>query len=152
MPRSAIGPRLWFDRKRCQWVILDRGGVFRRTGTSDEREAHVKLVRFIQTHGSKPPRPTPKVPGYIYFVSAEFPDFPIKIGFTESLSGSRLEAIQTGCPYRIVMLAAVEGTYQFEKHMHREFAADRLCGEWFKRSNRLMAAIAAVQETQEKAA
>lgn len=51
MPRQAKGARLYWRRggaKRTeQWVIRDTGGVERRTGTADRREAETALAHYI---------------------------------------------------------------------------------------------------------
>jgi hypothetical protein len=77
----------------------------------------------------------------IYFSQAEGTDL-VKIGFTAGEPLKRLRELQTGCPHRLVLLAAVEGGEQDEGNWHKEFATDRVNGEWFKSSWRLMLAIA----------
>jgi hypothetical protein len=55
----------------------------------------------------------------------------VKIGTTTNLGG-RLN----GIPYDEV-LATEPGGYELEAQRHREFAADRIVGEWFTYSDRL---------------
>jgi hypothetical protein len=69
---------------------------------------------------------------------------PIKIGFTEGSIAARLQGLQTGAPYELRLLFAVPGNYAEEGAIHKAFAADRLKGEWFKRSRRLMHFLAAI--------
>jgi hypothetical protein len=73
----------------------------------------------------------------IYFISTnDVAEYPIKIGVT----GVDFRT-QIASPYRLVPIAIVEGDASIEKVLHVEFASDRLMGEWFKRSPRLMGAI-----------
>jgi hypothetical protein len=142
MPRPPLGPRLWFDRSRDTWVIRD-GFAFIRTGTEDRAQAEAKLNHYLMFGGpvceAYPLYPTK---GFVYFVSTDdIPAFPVKIGWTERIARIRLMGIQTGCPYRLSVVAGFPGTYQDESGLHRQFKADRLCGEWFKRSPDLMALI-----------
>lgn len=69
-------------------------------------------------------------PGFVYFIQAG-KNGPIKIGWTTSLE-ERIDALQTGCPFRLRVLAAIEGTKQDEAAYHRQFAEHRMRGEWFK--------------------
>lgn len=138
MPRRALGARLYFDRKRESWIIRD-GTVFIRTGARGWKKAEQKLAEYIRDRPATVPARVP-TQGFVYFVTAEWPDYPIKIGFAERVS-SRTGDLQTTCPYPIVLLATFAGTYQDESGLHRQFKADRLCGEWFRRSPKLMALI-----------
>lgn len=61
---------------------------------------------------------------------------PVKIGFSGSPTG-RLTALQTGSPFELVVLAQFSGGETEEKQLHELFAAERLRGEWFKRSARV---------------
>jgi hypothetical protein len=129
------------DARRGEWVIRD-GPKFIRTGAQGWKKAERMLDVYVATRPRTLVIPK-KGGGFVYFVSvADFAsDYPIKIGFTEKAGTVRLESIQTGCPYPLVMLATFAGTYQDESGLHRQFKADRLCGEWFKRSPDLMALI-----------
>lgn len=141
MPRASLGPRLWFDPGRENWVIRD-GRKFIRTGAAGWKLAQKRLVEYLENDpldrcldANAIPNP---VVGLVYFVSADFPEFPIKIGFTQKLSEIRARDIQTGCPYKLVPLGAFAGTYGDENALHKRFAAQRLEGEWFSRSPELM--------------
>ena len=50
----------------------------------------------------------------IYFISAG-DGGPIKIGLTNDVE-QRLASLQTGCPYKMVLLGAVAGTSSHEKY------------------------------------
>lgn len=71
-----------------------------------------------------------KGPGYIYFVQA--PDCgPVKIGFTTGHPKRRLETLQCGSPVELTLRAMIRGTMADERAFHKQFAANRLHGEWF---------------------
>lgn len=146
MPRASLGPRLWLNPSRNVWVIRD-GKVFLSTGCAGWKGAQERFDKYMA--GREPeerarPAAAP-IDGFIYFVTAEAPSFPIKIGFTEKANGLRIKALQTGCPYRVIHLATVPGQYRDEKELHRRFAGQRLQGEWFTRSEDLMTLIASYQ-------
>jgi hypothetical protein len=84
----------------------------------------------------------------IYFISTnDVADYPIKIGVTGIDFRARFQLFQTTCPYRLEPIAIVEGDPSIERVLHVEFAADRLMGEWFKRTPRLMGAIDLLADT-----
>ena len=140
MPRRALGPRIWFESRRGQWIIRD-GSVFIRTGCAGWAGAEKCLAEYMRSRGLKP-RIVKVAIGAVYFVTAQEADFPIKIGFSQRAQNlaARLEGIQNGCPYKL-SVAAIPCTYQDESALHRKFAAIRMCGEWFKRTPELMAEI-----------
>ena len=144
MPRKALGPRLYFDDVRKSYVIR-HGSKFIRTGASGWRDAHKKLAEYIDTNEpiDRVVRTEP-TKGYVYFISAEHDDWPVKIGFTEKLNTVRISGLQTGSPRKLVMLASIPGTYQAERALHRQFSAQRLTGEWFERTPELMAFISSL--------
>jgi hypothetical protein len=74
--------------------------------------------------------------GLIYFL--QFADR-IKIGFTTDLAKRRKSIPHDD------LLATIPGTMSDEKRLHREFADDRIKGEWFRSSERLLAYIAALE-------
>lgn len=76
----------------------------------------------------------------IYFAHAVGTDL-VKIGFTAGEPAKRLKELQTGCPQRLELLAAIEGTEADEGRWHRDFATDRSKGEWFRLSAQLAIAI-----------
>ncbi len=62
----------------------------------------------------------------------------IKIGFTEGDPEDRVKALQTASPQPLTLLLAIEGTRQDETVLHNRFAAERICGEWFRPAPRLL--------------
>ena len=68
--------------------------------------------------------------GWVYFIQAAHGG-PIKIGSTSSeYPAARLNALQTGNPHKLVLIAKVRG-YWNERDYHDRFASGRLEGEWF---------------------
>lgn len=76
----------------------------------------------------------------IYFAQAEGTDL-LKIGYTGGDPAKRLGELQTGCPHKLVLVAAIEGSERDESGWHSEFAEERVSGEWFRLTARLTAAI-----------
>lgn len=142
MPRPALGPRLWFDSTREEWVIRDLN-KFIRTGARGWRKAQDMLTDYLRTYRA----PAPDAPlglqidGFVYFVTADFQEFPIKIGFTRKDNGRRQRFLQVSCPYRLILLAKFAGRQGDERNLHRRFASHRLEGEWFARNDELMKLI-----------
>lgn len=66
---------------------------------------------------------------WVYFVQAEgTPHF--KIGVTGDIK-ARVKAIQTGCPYNVIVREIYQGGENLESQFHEIFRAFRGCGEWF---------------------
>lgn len=85
----------------------------------------------------------PDAEQFIYFVGWE--RGPIKIGIA-STPHRRIKDIQTGCPHKLRIWAMVPGTQNDEAKLHKQFANDKLKGEWFKRSTGLLAEIETASE------
>lgn len=64
----------------------------------------------------------------------------IKIGIAAK-PRVRMASLQCAHPYALELLAYAKGGLLAEQDLHREFAADRLQGEWFKDTPRLRARI-----------
>jgi hypothetical protein len=73
-------------------------------------------------------------PGLVYFMQSG--DF-IKIGYTRS-PAARVMKMRTDCPMPIVLLHSEPGTFQQERFLHRQFAAHRTQGEWFRAAPELL--------------
>lgn len=140
MPRKSLGPRLYVDEIRKQWVIRD-GTKFIRTGC-DVADEYCAIKQLDEYKSNLPaPEVRAKGAGYIYFMSAVHPGYPIKVGFTEKLGSHRKRYMQTGCPYPLVMLGTMTGTRGDEYRLHRTFDHLRMEGEWFRRDEALLAYI-----------
>ena len=137
MGQKRKGPRLYFDRNRERWVIRE-DDAFVRTRYRFEQEhlAKVALNRYIRT------RPW-RLERFIYFVTCDTSDFPVKIGMSGDLQ-ERLRDLRTAMPFEPILLGSFPGTSKDESTIHKRFAELRLRGEWFSRSSGLMEYIAAV--------
>lgn len=82
--------------------------------------------RFRPLSSRKPPKPSPK---YVYVIGMEGSPL-VKIGHSNDPKG-RLATLQTGLPATLTMLWHCEGGGSLERHLHREFKAQRVRGEWF---------------------
>ena len=69
----------------------------------------------------------------IYFIQAG-ENGPIKIGYTQyqDVASKRLIALQISCPYKLNLLAKIEGGMILEKRLHMMFKKHWMRGEWFR--------------------
>ena len=72
----------------------------------------------------------------IYFIQQGM-DGPIKIGKAIS-PRKRLKTLQVGSPDTLHLLAIEKGGHGREKHLHDRYTKERIRGEWFKSSERLL--------------
>lgn len=72
----------------------------------------------------------------IYFIQRGWEDGPIKIGYTANLR-QRYQSLRSR-QVRHWLLSAIEGDRKLEQRLHGQFWRDRLDGEWFKPSKRLL--------------
>lgn len=80
-----------------------------------------------------------KKTSYVYFIRArsEFEEY-IKVGFAYNPSG-RLIDLQVGCPLELELVGVIpEGGYSLEQEIHKDLADDRVRGEWFLVSERIL--------------
>lgn len=70
----------------------------------------------------------------VYFVSPRVDPSTVKIGVTANLS-KRQAALGGGVPGGVTVLATLPGGQDVESFLHEKFAAYRLNGEWFQRSD-----------------
>lgn len=64
----------------------------------------------------------------------------IKIGFATDVE-KRLLGLQTSSHRTLTVLLVVMGSRQLERRLHRKFRSDHIRGEWFHRSDALLAFI-----------
>lgn len=72
---------------------------------------------------------------YTYFVQSESGG-PIKIGYTRQDPSQRLANLQTGSPTILKIVGLIEGNV--ESSLHVKFASDRIHGEWFNPSQKIL--------------
>lgn len=73
----------------------------------------------------------------IYFIQSG-DSGPIKIGYTNGDAESRLRGLQTGNPEKLNLIMTMPGSINMEKKLHADFEKDRLNGEWFQASGKLI--------------
>lgn len=141
MPRPYTGPKLWLDRRRGTWTILDGKGTNIRTGfTADERDqAVIALHKYSEGKTFAPPRPkaprtykTPPQKG-VYVVG--FGQY-VKIGISTNIS-DRIASLQTAMPEKLELYAVLDGWAAEEMALHRRFVQYHAIGEWFRRAGEL---------------
>lgn len=71
-------------------------------------------------------------------------DGPVKIGYTATGLASRLNFLQSGCPWEIVVLGVTDGGSAEEAELHQRFRGARMRGEWFHPTTGLLEFIARV--------
>ena len=74
---------------------------------------------------------------FVYLIKCINKDGFIKIGVARNVQ-SRLETMQTGCPYELKILASIKcmskgQAYGIERSLHYLFGRDRVRGEWFRK-------------------
>lgn len=72
---------------------------------------------------------------YVYFLKA---DKFIKIGKSSGSPHSRINSLQTGCPFPIMLIAFIEGGLEKESELHKKFDQYRVHGEWFLGTGELL--------------
>lgn len=125
------------DAKRGVTVSFDDLRLLSETGAldalrqamEDERRAN-DIPRIIEGHGDDP---------FVYFIQSE--SGPIKIGRTRNVK-QRLHALQISTHSKLQLLAAVRAPHWAELHLQQHFAPERIRGEWYRPSPRLLACIA----------
>lgn len=115
------------------------------------RKRYLQIIDFnqrIRSESKFPPPPetvieklqSPKAEGSIYFIQAENSKR-VKIGYTEMDPDSRLCALQTGSPERLILLGSIRGTMKKEREIQRRFSSDSVGGEWFAYSETIASLI-----------
>jgi len=67
----------------------------------------------------------------IYFIQCGT-NGPIKIGYTDNDVQSRLNQLQTACPYELKLLWYCQGNQSYESEIHECLSHERIRGEWFR--------------------
>lgn len=135
MPRPANPkPKL----KRGYWTVRIHGRDHHLG--KDPHKATVKFHRMMAEKLTPNNSLNPTVDGLVatYFIQAGDRG-PIKIG-KSTAPDRRLTDLQGACPYRLRLLCTLGR--DMEAELHRRFDNDRLHGEWFEPTNKLLAFIA----------
>ena len=72
----------------------------------------------------------------VYFIAPE-QGGPVKIGITKDIR-KRFATIQSHSPYKLDIISVAPGGRELESHLHTMFFRERLHGEWFEPSERVM--------------
>lgn len=75
--------------------------------------------------------------GYVYFVENFF-DGAVKIGFSQKHPADRVPNLRTASHHRLGLMGYIRGTIKDEGRLHNKFKKDRIRGEWFAPSFRLV--------------
>lgn len=68
---------------------------------------------------------------YVLRTRGAKPSF-IKIGYCKESLYSRVKKLQTGCPFKLDVIAFFDGDMRDEKEIHRKLSGRRIRGEWYK--------------------
>lgn len=109
--------------------------VARRAVSADEPSAPAVSAK------APPPARKPRI-SMVYFVQS-VTGGPIKIGKTTNIA-NRLSSMQTANGAKLRLLGWIPGSYGEERDMHARFQRERMIGEWFAPSKRLLGYIADV--------
>lgn len=141
MPREYKGPKLWLDRARGTWTILDRGSNIRTGYLADQKdEAMEALHTYADGHPVAPPAPPKawtkgrkkKARQYGVYIAGFGPY--VKIGVSIDIL-DRMTKLQM--PEKMELYSALDGWIDEERALHKRFAPYRLNGEWFRRAGEL---------------
>ena len=77
---------------------------------------------------------------FIYFIQGEKTHL-IKIGQTRNDPYKRLDALQSYSPDKLRLLKVIYAEADYEHQLHKRFASNRVHGEWFYPSQRLLKLI-----------
>ena len=95
--------------------------------------------------GAPTVKPRRMASSYVYFIGPEHG--PIKIGTAIDPYG-RINNLQVGCVDQLHLYAMVEGDRYVERQFHAEFCRDKMRGEWFARTDRLLRRIILIQDQE----
>ena len=88
----------------------------------------------MEAAGIEPAQGSPRHHGWVYLIGG---GWAAKVGHARN-PRKRLALLQTGSPEPLKLLAVIDAPRHVEREIHELFAADRLHGEWFKRSADLL--------------
>lgn len=132
------------ERGRRGKLILTSAG--RDLAEQEKRENAEKRAGYVKVRPVRVP-PEPQVDAdpqglvsFVYFIRAG-ENGSIKIGHTRNFS-KRFKDLISMSPVALHTLGVIEGNRAMEQALHGMFAPDRLHGEWFRPSPRLLAWIA----------
>lgn len=148
MARKPKSPRIFLRSRKdgpSVWTIRHGYRMISTGFGEDEKDKAMSVLEDYAANLSLTPDPefyyqVNASPGFVYFLSCEWPDFPIKIGWASDVA-LRVRKLQGAMPYKITVLGMFPGTIDDERRLHIGYAEYRLEGEWFSRSDKLMALV-----------
>lgn len=136
--RKVVGVDLWMTEPLPSWPKE----VLRRA-TESKRTWPGKCPRPYGKCGCR----THEKLGWIYFVQGD-DGGPIKIGFSVRPE-LRVSEIQGGYPFGGLRVVGLKfGHISEERRLHKNFATDRLFGEWFRPSLGVLAEIRGLNQAE----
>ena len=81
---------------------------------------------------------------WVYFIESADPVGHIKIGCSRSPL-NRLAALRGWSPFPLIVLTKIDGDEALERRFHAQFVHDRVQGEWFRRTDAVMAVVESVK-------
>lgn len=81
---------------------------------------------------------------WVYFIESADPVGHIKIGCSRSPM-NRLAALRGWSPFPLTVLAKIDGDEALERRFHALFVEDRVQGEWFLRTDAVMAVVESIK-------
>lgn len=148
MAQKRKPPRLYLRERKngaATWVIRHKTRMIATGfGELELAQAQFALAEYAASldlvPGDGVGRRIMRTEGNVYFVTCDVPDFPIKIGWAMDVA-ARLQQLQGALPFKVKLLGSMPGYLEDERRLHLTYAADRLQGEWFKRSGELLTFI-----------
>ena len=113
------------DEQRVVWRV-----TVESTSEGRIRPEHVRAIAHVARQSS-----------FVYFVRS---GNLIKIGVARNVR-KRLDGLQCGNPELLSLLALQPGDQNLERRLHKQFAADRVRGEWFNFSPAIKSYIEGLQ-------
>lgn len=114
--------------KRWRFRVGNGSKTTHRMSFPSMKEAEEARAAFLDRKATDPI-------SHVYFVRSS--NGTIKIGVSTDVM-RRLASLQTANSARLTLLLIMPGTEEDEQELHRLFADERLRGEWFRPSRRLL--------------
>lgn len=112
-------------------ALLVASGAYARLHDAAEDEARANEMPEVPIGGEGD--------SHVYFIRAGG-DGPIKIGRTRNATNRR-EALQSSTHVPLILLATIQAPHWAEPYFHHFYEDERIRGEWFRASPRLLAFI-----------
>lgn len=125
-----------------QWTEF----IAARDLTQERAEEYMRRSEPVPPGAQPPPVLRPERASFVYFVRRGH-DGPIKVGSASHVP-SRIKGLQCACPEGLVLLATVPASALTERQAHKQFAAHRIRGEWFRPDPEILTYIESLKKGQ----